>query len=149
MKYTITNGDLDDDDDLDQLWTYGARSFSIWNGETGELVWDSGNQLEVQAEALGLYDDGRSDDKGVEPEGVALGTIDGMIYAFIGLERADAVAVYDVTNPQAPVYIRMLETGDAPEGLVFIDAADSPSGSPLLVVSSENDGTIKVFEAAF
>ena len=149
LKYTITNGDLDDDDDLDQLWTYGARSFSIWNGETGELVWDSGNQLEVQAEALGLYDDGRSDDKGVEPEGVALGTIDGMIYAFIGLERADAVAVYDVTNPQAPVYIRMLETGDAPEGLVFIDAADSPSGSPLLVVSSENDGTIKVFEAAF
>lgn len=149
LKYTITNGDLDDDDDLDQLWTYGARSFSIWNGETGELVWDSGNQLEVQAEALGLYDDGRSDDKGVEPEGVALGTIDGMIYAFIGLERADAVAVYDVTNPQAPVYIRMLETGDAPEGLVFIDAADSPSGSPLLVVSSENDGTIKVFEAVF
>lgn len=149
LKYTITNGDLDGDGDLDQLWTYGARSFSIWNGETGELVWDSGNQLEVQAEALGLYDDGRSDDKGVEPEGVALGTIDGMTYAFIGLERADAVAVYDVTNPQAPVYIRMLETGDAPEGLVFIDAADSPSGSPLLVVSSEGDGTIKVFEAAF
>ena len=149
LKYTITNGDLDGDGDLDQIWSYGARSFSIWNGETGELVWDSGNELEVQAEALDLYDDDRSDDKGVEPEGVALGRINGMTYAFIGLERADAVAVYDVTNPQAPVYITMLETGDAPEGLVFINATDSPSGTPLLVVSSEGDGTIKVFEAAF
>ncbi|MEM1405797.1 MAG: choice-of-anchor I family protein [Bacteroidota bacterium] len=149
LKLTVTNGDLDGDDDYDQIWSYGARSFSIWNGETGELVWDSGNELEVQAEAQGLYDDTRSDDKGVEPEGVALGVIDGMTYAFIGLERVDAVAVYDVTVPQAPVFITMLETGDAPEGIVFISAEDSPSGSPVLVVSSEDDGTIKVFEAAF
>ncbi len=149
LKLTITDGDLDNDDDYDQIWSYGARSFSIWNGETGELVWDSGNELEVQADALGLYDDNRSDDKGVEPEGVVVGTIEGMVYAFIGLERVDAVAVYDVSSPQAPVYITMLETGDAPEGLVFISAEESPSGAPLLVVSSENDGTIKVFEAAF
>ena len=48
------------------------------------------------------YDDGRSDAKGVEPEGVVLGKVSERTIAFIGLERVDAVAVYDVTNPYAP-----------------------------------------------
>lgn len=148
LKMSNSNGDLDGDGDIDQIWSYGARSFSVWNGETGELVWDSGNELEVQANALGVYDDGRSDDKGVEPEGVTIGVVEGRTYAFIGLERVDAVAVYDVSVPAAPVFIRMLKAGDAPEGLVFISAADSPNGVPLLVVSSEDDGTVKVYEMA-
>ena len=31
------------DGDLDELVAFGARSFSIWNGNTGKIVYDSKN----------------------------------------------------------------------------------------------------------
>lgn len=66
--------------------------------------------------------------------------------AFVGMERSDAVAVYDVTNPAAPEYKQLLICGDAPEGVLFISAKNSPIGKSLLIVSSENDGVIKVYK---
>ena len=102
LEITTTLGDNNDDGDYEALYSYGARSFSIWDGLTGERVYDSGNELEKVVIAAGRYDDGRSDAKGVEPEGVVLGTIGHRTIAFIGLERVDAVAVYDVTNPYSP-----------------------------------------------
>ena len=65
--------------------------------------------------------------------------------AFVGLERADAVAVYNVTAPTAPVFVKLLKTGDAPEGVLFVDAKSSPTGKSLLIVSSEGDGTVKIY----
>lgn len=100
--------------------TMGGRSFSIRDA-AGKLVYDSGNILEVQANALGIYDDGRSDDKGVEPEGVTLRTINGRTYAFIGLERTTkgAVAVFDITDPANSAFVNMIVTDgtNRPEGL--------------------------------
>ncbi|MGB0525689.1 MAG: choice-of-anchor I family protein [Flammeovirgaceae bacterium] len=150
LKLTLTLGDTDGDGDFDKLYSYGARSFSIWNGDNGSLVYDSGNDLEeaLYAAFPNRYDDGRSDDKGVEPEGVAIGQIGNQTIAFIGLERADAVVTYDVTNPNAPVFMQVLEVGDAPEGIFFVDAADSPNGRAILIVSSEDDGVVKVFQTA-
>jgi DNA-binding beta-propeller fold protein YncE len=145
LNVTTTLGDKDNDGDYDELYSFGARSFSVWNGNTGEIVFDSKNELEAKANALSLYDDNRSDDKGVEPEGIALGDVGKKKLAFIGMERADAVAIYDVSNPAAPVFLQMLKTGDAPEGVLFIAAKDSPTGQSLLVVSSEDDGVIKVY----
>lgn len=147
LNITSTLGDTDNDGDYDALYSFGARSFSVWNGNNGKLVFDSENQLERQAIAAGLYDDNRSDDKGVEPESVILGYVGRKAVAFVGMERADAVAIYDVTNPQKPVFLKLLQTGDAPEGLLFIPAQDSPTRKSLLVVSSEGDGTIKVYSA--
>jgi hypothetical protein len=148
LKITSTMGDEDGDGDYDALYTYGARSFSIWDAASGTLLHDSGEALEqdLLANAPSRYDDGRSDDKGVEPEGVAVGTVNGRTLAFIGLERADAVLVYDISTPTAPVFLQVLETGDAPEGIWFISKEQSPSGRSLLVVSSEDDGVVKVFE---
>ena len=105
--------------DTSHLYAYGARSFSIWDGATGELVFDSGDDLERKMEAL-LPDefnstndendsfDNRSDDKGPEPEGVTVGKVEGRTYAFIGLERIGGVIVYDVTDPRAPAYMDYL-----------------------------------------
>lgn len=138
-------GDTDKDGDLDEIYSYGARSFSIWNGRTGVQVWDSKNELDRIAKNDGIYDDGRSDDKSVEPEGIELGKIGRSVLAFVGLERADAVAVYNVTNPYNPQFLQLLKTGDAPEGVLFISAKDSPTKKSLLIVSSENDGQIKVY----
>jgi DNA-binding beta-propeller fold protein YncE len=145
LNITTTLGDTDNDGDFDALYSLGARSFSVWNGTNGSQVFDSKNELDVKAIAAGVYDDGRSDDKSVEPEGIAIGKIGNKNVAFVGMERADAVAVYDVTDPVKPVFLQLLKCGDAPEGVLIIPAKDSPTKKSLLVVSSENDGVIKVY----
>lgn len=127
------------------LYSLGARSFSVWNGLNGELMYDSKNNLEKVTNDAGFYDDKRSDDKGVEPEGIALGEVGGRDIAFIGMERADAVALYDVSDPLHPKFIKVIQTGDAPEGVLFISKKDSPVKKSLLVVSSEDDGVIRVY----
>jgi hypothetical protein len=146
LEVTTTLGDADADGIYEALYSYGARSFSIWDGLTGELVFDSGNEIEKRIIEAGLYDDGRSDAKGVEPEGVALGKVGTYTLAFIGLERVDAVMVYDVTDPYSPKFLQILESGDAPEGLIFIPANESPNGKDLFIVCSENDGQVLIFE---
>ena len=132
-----------------ELYSFGARSFSIWNGTTGEQVYDSGNDLEVQANLAGAYPDDRSDAKGVEPENIAIGIIGSKRFAFIGLERADAVAVYDITDINNVQFSQFLKTADddAPEGILFVSAADSPNGNPLLVVSNEDSGNVTVYQS--
>lgn len=103
------------------LYVAGARSFSIRN-EAGGLVYDSGDILDKKAAELGIYDDGRSRDKGVEPEGLTLLDIAGRTYAFVGLERTlkGAVAVFDITEPAKAFFLDMIVTdGDvSAEGLV-------------------------------
>lgn len=148
LNITNTLGDRDGDGDLDALYSFGARSFSIWNGNTGELVYDSKNVLDVKAKELNFYDDNRSDDKGTEPEAITIGKVGTKTIAFVGLERADAIAVYDVSNPTImPYFLKMFSTGDAPEGVLFIPALKSPIQQSLLVVSSENDGMIRIYKA--
>jgi hypothetical protein len=148
LTITTTLGDTDNDGDFDELCSFGSRSFSIWNGNTGELVYYSKNELDVKAKELNVYDDNRSDDKAAEPEAVTLGKVGSKTIAFEGLERADAIAIYDVTNPTNPLFIKLIKTGDAPEGVLFIPAAKSPVQQSLLVVSSENDGAVKIYKAS-
>lgn len=141
-------GDTNGDNLIDELYSLGARSFSVWNGNTGAQVYDSKNELDSKVHTSGIatYDDGRSDDKSIEPEGITIGVIGNRTIAFVGMERVDAVAIYDVTNPTAPVFKQIVKCGDAPEGVLFISAKDSPIKRSLLVVSSEDDGLIKVYK---
>ncbi|RXM47802.1 choice-of-anchor I family protein [Flavobacterium sp. YO12] len=139
-------GDTDGDGDLDQMVSFGARSFSIWNGNTGKIVYDSKNDVDKKTNEFGTYDDKRSDDKGSEPEAVVVAKIGNQNILFVGLERSDAFMTYDVTNPASPQYLQTVKTGDAPEGLLFIPASKSPNKKSLVVVSSEGDGTIKIYQ---
>lgn len=126
------------------LYAAGARSFSIRNA-SGDLVYDSGDILDKKAAALGIYDDGRSRDKGVEPEGVALLDIAGRTYAFISLERTtkSAIAIFDITNPNEASFIDMIVTeGDiAPEGM----AAYHYRGNFYLAIANENTKTTTLY----
>ena len=151
--------------DLDNLYAFGGRSISIWDATTGTLVWDSGDQLEQITKVL-LPDnfnsdnaennfDNRSDNKGPEPEAIAVGTVDGRTYAFVGLERVGGVMVFDITVPQAPVFQTYIATRDfstsvvgpdsGPEVLRFITPERSPTGAAMLLVANELTGTVTLF----
>ena len=129
------------------LYAPGGRSFSIRDADGG-LIFDSGEFLDVKAHELGIYDDGRSRDKGVEPEGVELLEIGGRTLAFIGLERTTkgAVAIYDITDPANASFIDMIVTnGDrAPEGL----KAFVMDGTYYLAIANETSNTTSVYSLA-
>ena len=161
-RLTVSNktGDTDNDGDIDQIHAFGARSFTIWDS-TGTLVYDSGDQLEkltAQFNPTGFNSDGvpnagfdtRSDNKGPEPEGVTVGTIGGRTYAFIGLERVGDVIVYDITNPVSPSFVQYVNPAEdrGVEGIIFVSAADSPTGKPLVITANETSNTVSVFETA-
>ncbi len=112
LNATTTLGDTDGDGDFDAIYSLGSRSFSVWNAVTGEQVYDSKNELDRKALELQVYDDGRSDDKAVEPEAITIGRVGSKQIAIVGLERADAFAIYDITNPASPQFIKMYKTGD-------------------------------------
>ncbi len=172
------SGDVDGDGDFDRIQVFGGRSFSIWD-EAGRLVYDSGSLLEhITAEAHPAYFnasntdntfDSRSDNKGPEPEAVVVGEIYGRHYAFVGLERIGGIAVFDVSDPHAPVFQTYVNRRDftatpslddaeeasnpaagdlGPEGLEFVPAWASPNRKPLLIVGNEISGTTTVWEIA-
>lgn len=151
---------LSGDDGYTKVAAYGGRSMSVWSS-TGRLVWDSGSffeQMVFDADpdnwpssadnapwTTAAYDT-RSDNKGPEPEGLVLGTHRGRTFAFVGLERAGGVVVFDVTDPRSPEFQQWFRVdGDvSPEGLTFVPAADAPGGRPLVLVAHEISGTTSV-----
>ena len=155
-RYTVTTtaGDTDNDGDFDVLYGIGGRSFTIWNGRNGQMIKDYTDlERDLLMANSSLYDDGRSDNKGVEPEAVEVGQIRGKNIVFVGLERSDAIMVYELNGVAGLRFVQVLDGvksigdpgHDAPEGLLFIPESDSPNGRPLLIVSSEGDGRITVY----
>ncbi|WP_242504289.1 esterase-like activity of phytase family protein [Promicromonospora panici] len=114
-------------------WKGGTRGWSVFEAATGDVVWDAGADLEELAVRVGLHNDDRAGKKGVEIEGLAVATLDGIRYAFVGSERSNFVAVYDVSDPASPRFVQVLATTNGPEGLLPVPSRN------LLVVSSEED----------
>lgn len=159
-----TQGAKKSGDYVNEILAFGGRSISIW-GAGGTQVWDSGDALEAVTSArLPRYFnssndevafDNRSDNKGPEPEGVAVGTIGSTTYAFAAIERIGGLAVFDITNPKQGKLLQYLNTRDflqdaAPdagaETVQFIPAAKSPNGKPLVSVSNEVSGTVTFWQ---
>jgi len=162
LRVSRLDGDTDADGDIDVLTMTGTRSFSIWDAATGALVKDSGSLesilLSLDPLKHNITDgflsnfDARSPDKGPEPEALAVANIGGSSVMFIGMERQNGLLAYDLTDPNNPVlldYINSLSNGLlAPESLLFIDAANSPTGQALLLGGYElGGGGIGVYSA--
>lgn len=180
LNVTTASG-LGPDGCYEQLYSFGGRSFSIWTTD-GRQVFDSGDELErVTAGAVPDFFnsnhsesnlEGRSDDKGPEPENLAIGRVGGRTYAFIGLERIGGLAVYDITRPRSSTFVTYVNNRDfsvsmedvvdegtedptealdragdlGAEGIAFVKGKDSPTGSPLVLVGNEVSGTTTAFE---
>lgn len=175
LNVTTANGVNETEGCFDELYAFGGRSFSIWTTD-GTQVFDSGDDFEqiTAAAAPEFFNsthtesnlEGRSDDKGPEPESVTLGQIGSRTYAFIGFERVGGIAVYDVTVPTESSFVSYVnnrdlsvsvEDADDPaaalaqagdlgaEGVTFIPASGSPTKQPLLAVANEVSGTTTLF----
>jgi len=151
LKITKTLGDPDGDGYYNELYSYGARSFTIWSGN-GQMVYDSGSDIAQQTSDLtpAIFNGGdeRSDDKGAEPETVEVLRVGEKIILLVGLERNNQVMLYDITNPVNPTFIAILSNeGDlGPEGILAVPAVDSPTGKDLIVVSNEVSGGVTFYE---
>jgi hypothetical protein len=91
---------------------------------------------------IGHYNDGRSENKGNEPENVLYAEAKGDKYLFVCSERSNVVFVYEVSDPSAPELRQTLPVGVAPEGLTFIPEEN------LFVVASEKDDREDGFRSA-
>lgn len=168
LNFSRVDGDLDNDGEYEELHAYGARSFSIYNGTTGEQVYDSADDFErftleddIYGAIFNTTNDenkfkNRSDNKGPEPETVIVEEINGAFYAIVGLERIGGFMVYNVTNPVAPVFEgyfsnRSTEPGDdvigdlAPEGIIYVKPEDNATEKGLIVIANEVSATISVY----
>ena len=168
-RLTATNklGDTDNDGDFDQIYSLGGRSFSIWNGTTGSLVYDSGDDIERITSTHSVHSTifnasnstspapkDRSDDKGPEPEGTTTASINGEQYSFIGLERIGGVMIYNVSNPALPSYTgyynnRSFATNGpdrGTEGIIYIADSLSPNGNALIILANEISSTLTIYQ---
>lgn len=172
VKVNPNIGDANGDGNYEKLYLLSNRSFSIF--KNGVRLYDSGNLLErLQVDALGVASingewntttgvysgQSRSDDKGPEPEGVTVGMVGASRIAVIGMERMSALLFVDITNPAVPKVLKweqMLPVGTvvpgalnqtwSPEGLLFIDGKDSPTGKALVLTSYEVSGSLSIHQ---
>ena len=168
-------GDKDGDGDIDTIHLRGSNSMTMYRN--GIAIWDSADLLDqIQTTAFGVANingshslssdkstmnyvgQDRSDDKGAEPEGVAVGMVGDRRIAILGLERMSALAVFDITQPRNPIFQEWLQLLPAkatpakevkywsPEGIVFVPAAQSPSGKALIITSYELSGSLSIHQ---
>lgn len=129
----------------------GGRTLSVVDLETGKVIGDTGNQLDKAAHAAGIYPDGRSDNKGSEPEGVVAFEAEGKAWAVVALERADALVLVDLEDPSVPQVRALLplrREGDgklAPEGVVTFEQG----GVRYVATANEKAGTVSIVTVGF
>jgi len=159
--------DTDGDGDIDELRAMGSRSYSVWDAQTGQLVFDSKDLIERIISQTPPFASifnasnstgtpslkNRSDDKGPEPEGITHSLFNGHHYLFVSLERIGGVMIFNVDNPSVPYYVGYANNRNTtssgpdlgPEGIIFIDADNSPTGQPLLLLANEVSSTLSIY----
>jgi hypothetical protein len=112
-------------------WNGGARGFTVFHRD-GTEVWESGPAFEHAIVAVGHYPEGRSDAKGVEPEGMEFARFGETDFLFVLSERASIVGVYRIEDG-TPILHQLLPSGISPEGAIAIPERN------LLVTANEVD----------
>lgn len=126
----------------------GSRTFTIFD-TSGNVVYSTGNDLDHMTARFGHYPDGRSGNKGNEPENAEVGTFGDNRYLFVNSERSSLVFLYNINDPANPIYKQTLPTAAGPEGALSIPSRN------LLITASEVDnrgdklrGGLNIYEYA-
>ena len=153
-KYLVTADEGDTDPKASKTKSgpaAGGRTVSVFDVVTGQLVGDTGNQIDERVHAAGFYPESRSDNKGSEPEMVIALQINGINYLAVGLERANGVALVSLADPQQPAVVSVAPIADpektekiGPEGIAYL--FDEPSNRHYLYTANEKNGSISIFE---
>ena len=122
-----------------------GRTVSVFDARTGELLGDTGSQIDDAAAGAGAYDDSRSNRGGSEPEVLDLAQHRGVTLVAVGLERANSVALIDTSDPATPTVVDSAPVGTGPEGIKFFRL-----GERLFEASAnEVSGTVSIHEVVF
>jgi len=111
----------------------GSRSFTIFDTE-GNIAYTPASELDHLAARIGHYPEGRSGNKGNEPENAEVGQYGSERLLFINSERSSFVAVYNANQATQPEFKQVLPAAAGPEGVKAI-----PSRNLLVVASEEDD----------
>ena len=145
------------------LYAFGGRGFSIFQqNPDGSIVKveETGGDFEQILASLpdagtvfnGEHGGGfdiRSDNKGPEPEGVAVGLVNGTPYVFVALERIGGVMVWDVSTPSDAKFVQYIAPTSADYGaevIKFVDAEHSPTGRPMVMTANEVTGSVTTYD---
>ena len=151
--------------DKDKHYLFGTRSFSIFDAETMECVFDSKDMIEKaisESKYKAYFNcdndnvnlDARSKKKGIEPEAIKIVNIDDKTFAFVALERQGGAMMFDITNFQDVKLVSYANSRDyskdmagdvAPESIDFIHENYSLNEKNVLVLANENSGTVAFY----
>jgi DNA-binding beta-propeller fold protein YncE len=123
----------------------GGRTLSVFRASTGQFVGDTGNGIDAAAAQAGIYPDGRSRNKGSEPEGVLTLKIGPADYAVVSLERANGLALVSLADPAHPTVLSAVGGGSAPEGLASLKVEEEDA--TYIYTANEVGGGVSVFRA--
>jgi len=127
----------------------GSRGFTIFS-PNGGVVFNSGNGDDQLTAQIGHYPEGRSENKGNEPEAIEYARFGPEKLVIVGSERSSVLSVYALDFWGQPVFKQVLPAGLGPEGVLAIPHRG------LLVAASENDSrgdgfraTITIYQNGF
>ena len=146
-RFFVTADEGDTRDGAAASGPRGGRTVSVFDARTGAFIADTGRQIDDAAADVAAYPDSRSERGGSEPEGIDLVRYRGVTLAAVALERANAIALVDVSDPTSPevVNVTPLVGHIGPESVKFFRR-----GSRLFVASgNEVTGTVTVLEVVF
>lgn len=109
----------------------GSRGFTIFNTK-GDVLYESGLSFEYACALAGHYPEKRSENRGIEPEGLEVASFNGETYIFVLAEKASIIGVYR-DRGLAPEFVQLLPSGISPESAVKIP------GTNLLASANETD----------
>jgi DNA-binding beta-propeller fold protein YncE len=151
-RFFVTADEGDTRDASGNSGPRGGRTVSVFDALSGALLGDTGSQIDDRAADEQVYPDSRSNRGGSEPEGLDLTHYRGFTLVAVTLERAESVALVDLSNPASPTVVDVQNlsgtiptTSTGPEAVKFFHV-----GHRLFLASAnEVSGTVSILEVVF